>query len=79
MFYVSTKLFKKTTFYMVYVKITKFNTKISFFTTCPFIFSAQATKISFFFQETLCEHLECEDIHAYIFFLFFDILKFIFK
>jgi hypothetical protein len=29
-------------------------------------------------NETLCEHLECEDLHVNIFFYFFDILKFVF-
>jgi hypothetical protein len=31
------------------------------------------------FHETLHEHVECGDIHAHIFFPFFDILKFIFR
>jgi hypothetical protein len=78
-FYVFTESFqqKKKTFYMVYVKIRKFGTKISHFATHLFIFFAWDRK-NILFHETLCEHIECEDILAILFLYFFGILNFIF-
>jgi hypothetical protein len=45
MFYMPTKLSQqKPTFYMIYVKMTKFGTKIGIFTMHVFVFFAQGTK-----------------------------------
>jgi hypothetical protein len=57
----------KPTFYVVYVKITKFGTKISYFVTRFFLsYLHTVGKISVF-HKTLCEHVEYVDIHTYIF------------
>jgi hypothetical protein len=68
MFYVSTKLFQENpTFYMVYLKIIKFGTKICLSTT-SFLSFLHRSKKEYVFLDTLLA-VECGDIHAYIFFL----------
>jgi hypothetical protein len=65
---ISMRLFQeKTTLYVVYVKMTKFGTKISFFHDVFFFLFTEAIKISIFY-ENLREHAEYGDIHAYIYF-----------
>jgi hypothetical protein len=56
-------------------KMKIFDTKISLFVTRFFLYRPRKF---FVLNETLCEHLECEDLHVNIFFYFFDILKFVF-
>jgi hypothetical protein len=58
--------------------MTKFDTKIRLFTTCFFVFFAEAKKMSVL-TETLREHVEYRDIHANIFFYFFNILILVFQ
>jgi hypothetical protein len=71
MFYVPTKSFQeKMTFYMIYVKMINFDTKISLFERVFFFFFARSVK-NICFHETLCGHVECEDIHVYISSYFF--------
>jgi hypothetical protein len=56
----------KITFYVAYVKMTKFGTKISLFATCFLSFLHSPQKMSVF-HETIHEHIECGYIHANIF------------
>jgi hypothetical protein len=56
---------RKTTFYVAYVKMTKFGIKISFFVT-HFLSFLHSQKLSVF-HETVREHIEYRDIHADIF------------
>jgi hypothetical protein len=65
--YVSTKSFQETlTFYVIYVKMTKFGTKISLLKTC-FLSSLQRPRKISPFHKTLHEYIECDNIHAHIF------------
>jgi CDP-diacylglycerol pyrophosphatase len=51
MFYVTTKLFQqKSTFYMVYVKMTKFGTKMGHFVMHVFVFLHRTQRIYVFSQ-----------------------------
>jgi hypothetical protein len=56
---------RKTTFYVAYVKMTKFGIKISFFVT-HFLSFLHSQKLSVF-HETVREHIEYRNIHADIF------------
>jgi hypothetical protein len=66
----------KTIFYVAYVKMTKYSTKISHFMTYFFVFLHRLLKVSIF-HETVHQHIEYGDVYANIFSNFFDILKFI--
>jgi hypothetical protein len=54
---------EKMTYYMAYVKMTKFDTKISLFMTCIFVLLYNLHIISVF-RKTVHEHIEYGDIHA---------------
>jgi hypothetical protein len=66
MFYVSTKSFQeKTTFYVIYLKMTKFSTKINLSGVIFFVFFVEATKYIFFSQNFACAR-RIWRIHTYI-------------
>jgi hypothetical protein len=67
MFYGHAKLFQQNpTFYIAYLKMTKFGTKIGLFTTYVFSFLHRAQRITVYY-ETLSDHVGYEDIHVHIF------------
>jgi hypothetical protein len=61
---------RKTTFYVGYIKMIKFGSKISLFATQFLSFLHSSQKISVFYK-TVRQHIECGDIRADIFFLNF--------
>jgi hypothetical protein len=60
---------KKMSFYMTYVKMTKFDTKISL--SQHFLSFCTTHKFVSIFHKTLREHIEYEDVHANSFFELF--------
>jgi hypothetical protein len=69
---------EQTNFYVAYVEMTKYCTKISLFTTQCFSFLRGLQEMSVF-HEIVWEHIECGDIHKKKIPNFFKVLKFIYR